>query len=172
MTEKLEKTINYCFEFKVTFKYKHFLNISTIYNGVYPKSGSLEKTFLKYSLFGNTETFLELLREVDSKPVMKKKTEILTTDMKIVRSENEPTKLEWYFRISDFYKVKVDKKDNSHTDFLNSDRLKERLTTFVKITNFVDKKFVPNFVLGSPESVEVVYKNSYIPETKVPLGTY
>ena len=156
------KTQKYCFEFKVTWEYKFFLNYWTTFDGVYPSNISLEKIFLKDMIGGLwRDHFLELLGEMNSNPRMKRTTNIRTTDIKIVRSETEPTKLEWYFRISDFYNVKVDKGDKSHIEFLKSDKLKNKLKTSLTCTNFIDKSFRPILVLGCPTSVEVIYNTSY-----------
>jgi len=158
------KTRNYCFEFKVTWESKWFLNSGEMYKGVFPKVSSLEKIFLKDYILRYNDYWLEELGKMDSKPRINKSLDILTTDMKIVRSENEPDKLEWYFRISDLYKVKVDVGDNSHIEFLKSDNLQERMKQLLTCVNFIDKSFYPKMVLSCPDSVELNYKKSYGPD--------
>ena len=169
------KTINYCYEFKVTFDFNDSVNLSC-FDGIIPHPKSLEKTFLKDCIFRYPDTWLELLEnsltEPQHKPTIKKTTNILTTEMKIVRSKTVPTKLEWCFRISDFFRViGLNQFGSAHTKFLDSDNVKERLKTFLEITTFIDKRFVPNYFLGSPSSVEVIYNCSYVSNTVGPYGT-
>lgn len=178
------KTINYCYEFKVTFDFNDSVNPG-FFDGVFPHPKSLEKTFLKDCIFFHTDTWLELLEnsliepqgfynliEPEHKAKIKKTTNILTTKMKIVRSKTEPTKLEWNFRISDFFRVIGLSEDSSfRTRFLNSDNVMERLKTFVEITTFIDKRYTPNYYVGSPSSVELIYNRSYVSNTVGPYGT-
>jgi hypothetical protein len=156
------KTIKYCLEFKFTWEYKFWLSFwAKPFNGVYPLNSRMEKIFLKSLLNVNRDNFLELLVEVDSNPRMKKTINILTTKMEFVRSETEPTNFEWYFRISDFYNVKVDKGDKSHIEFLKSDKLKNELELRLSNDNYNFNCYIPSMILARPTSVEVTYRNSY-----------
>ena len=164
------KTQKYCFEFKVTWEYKFFLSFwNKPFDGVYPMNSQMEKIFLESLLKFNGDNFLELLGEMDVNPRMKKTINILTTNMEFVRSETEPTKFEWYFRISDFYNVKVDKGDDSHIKFLKSDKLKNKLKLVLSNDNYIFKSYTPSMVLGDPTSVEVNYRTSYISNKEVVL---
>lgn len=129
----------------------------------------MEKIFLKSLLNFNRDKFLELLGEVDSNPRMKRTIDILTANMEFVRSETELTKFEWCFRVSDFYNVKTDKDDNSHIKFLKSDKLKNELELLLSNDSYNLKRNTPNMVLGSPDSVEVNYRNSYFSNNEVVL---